>query len=172
MNLINKPKIIFLDIDGVLNSNNWYVYIHDTPCDDSRPNFIDPDIDYRAVDRLNEIIKNTGAKIVLSSSWRVGDELIWERIKTRLNRAGIARELIIDRTPSYNQIGCVRGNEILHWIKTHYDELGSHLDYKNYVIIDDDIDMLLYQKYNFINTSFWDGLTDEHVKEAIKILNQ
>ena len=60
-------KVIFLDIDGVLNSetfskDNHKVYL--------ATGEIKPDVDEKAVQRLVTIIKETNAKIVLSSSWR------------------------------------------------------------------------------------------------------
>lgn len=42
---------------------------------------------------------------------------------------------------------------------------------ESYVIIDDDGDMLLEQKDNFVKTYWADGLTAIHVGKAIKILN-
>jgi hypothetical protein len=47
-------KIIFLDIDGVLNAG----------CDD------EPFIFSECAQRLNRIIQETGAQVVLSSAWR------------------------------------------------------------------------------------------------------
>ena len=42
---------------------------------------------------------------------------------------------------------------------------------ESYVILDDDPDMLLEQKDNFVKTSWRDGLTALHTRKAIKILN-
>lgn len=41
---------------------------------------------------------------------------------------------------------------------------------KNYVILDDDSDMLLSQKEHFVKTSWNTGLLEEHTEQAIKIL--
>ena len=60
-------KIIFLDNDGVLNYTNWYV-------SDQNPGNLsgqDGDIDPLCVDRVLRICKETGAKIVMSSDWRI-----------------------------------------------------------------------------------------------------
>lgn len=65
---------------------------------------------------------------------------------------------------------CVRGNEINKWIRNNNDVLGSYLEFKNYVILDDDNDMLLTQKDNFIQTNHLFGLTDEIMKQVIKKL--
>ena len=57
-------KVIFLDIDGVLNSEEYYESFPDGE-------FIPP-IDPVCVERLKRIVDRTGAKLILSSSWRGG----------------------------------------------------------------------------------------------------
>ena len=59
LNGIKIMKIIFLDIDGVIC----------TPKTDFRY------LDIRCVNHLNNIVEDTGAKIVISSSWRYGRTL-------------------------------------------------------------------------------------------------
>jgi hypothetical protein len=54
-----ETKIIFLDIDGVLNNSKWLK--------ENKNNPIDP----AAVNRINVIMQKTDAKIVISSSWRI-----------------------------------------------------------------------------------------------------
>ena len=57
-------KIIFLDIDGVLNSETY---------DKNRTaGAIDPE----CAKRLNRIIKETNADIVISSSWKLSPSLV------------------------------------------------------------------------------------------------
>ena len=76
-------KVLFLDIDGVLNSQNWFGYrlycsknnIYDrilnfTDINDDYINHMLSMIDDRAIVNLNRIIEETGCKVVLSSSWR------------------------------------------------------------------------------------------------------
>ena len=72
-----------------------------------------------------------------------------------------------------------RGVEIKQWIDTHiHSDNGKDWDYKeigvdfNYVILDDDSDMLLEQAEYFIKTDPYLGLSEEDVKQAIKILNE
>lgn len=70
-------KFIFLDIDGVMNSNLFYSertqdkryndWIKEHP---QRIAWNACDIDPRAVERLNRLTDATGAKIVVSSTWR------------------------------------------------------------------------------------------------------
>ena len=61
-------------------------------------------------------------------------------------------------------MGKCRGYEIKEW-------LDKHTDIMNYVIIDDDSDMLKEQKKHFIRTSELTGLTSKLTEKAIKILN-
>ena len=55
-------KIVFLCIDGVLNSEEYFnkCFSSDNVCD------LDPD----AINRLIKFLDDTNAKIVISSSWR------------------------------------------------------------------------------------------------------
>jgi len=178
-------KIIFLDIDGVLNSEEF----HKSEIGDhirmvAHANYINKEsqgnvlsdkdiyidhIDPRAVKHLQEIIDKTDAKIVLSSTWRKG--------RTYTALLEILKELnftgkIIDVTGTgCNE--CYRGNEIYTWIKNNEKLLGyNYSDYKNYVIIDGDGDMLWWQRNNFIKTSWKTGLERKHIVQSIKILNQ
>lgn len=58
----NMNKYIFLDIDGVLNSMDWFKENRET----SDYTEIDPE----KVKLLKEIVDKTGAEIILSSTWR------------------------------------------------------------------------------------------------------
>ena len=80
-------KIIFLDIDGVCNSKNWYKseeYFNN--------DYMDPDLDPKVLYRLNKLCDDTEAKIVISSSWKVD-----KSYKSRLEYAGLRN--IIDSIP-------------------------------------------------------------------------
>jgi hypothetical protein len=167
-------KYIFLDIDGVLAtpksiegvSGEWKI-------EDEKQEL------------LKQIIKLTGAKIVLSSSWRKWD---LETTKEFMKEEGFwFADLIIgvtirayhyiDRTNKIH-LSIPRGVEIKQWIDTniHSDngknweqkELG--VDYQ-YVILDDDSDMLYTQRKNFVRTNSKEGLTQEDCVDAIRILN-
>ena len=63
---MNMKKIIFLDIDGVLNSGRWFAKTGGEPDADGYGVSFDP----AAVDCLGRIISETGAEIVISSSWK------------------------------------------------------------------------------------------------------
>ena len=117
-------KIIFLDIDGVLNSQLFY----ESPrfkkeeqakkCQDPSIERVDweiYDIDPKAMGFLNDLIDKTGAHVVISSTWRNGRET--KDLQELFEKAGLKGE-IIGKTPICGY-GYVRGNEILQWIKNN-----------------------------------------------------
>jgi len=152
-------KIIFLDIDGVLNSHDFF---------ESRENKGSPMdmIDLEAVKRLQHIVDQTGAKIVLSSTWRFN---YYDKLKAFFRENGFTFE-IIDKT-GRGCCDCVRGNEIRKWLKDNVKQSVSEVEKVNYCILDDGSDMLLWQKEYFINTDSQHGLTVGDALKAISILN-
>lgn len=163
-------KIIFLDIDGVLAipSNNG--------------GFWGLDLDRQLL--LGEILDKTDAKIVLSSSWR--KHSLEDTISYMISQGFKYPDKIIGITiRAYHYIekgihlSIPRGVEIKQWVDTNihsnnvkdWNRKKLCVDW-NYVILDDDCDMLLEHKDNFIRCNSIEGLTNEHVKKAIEILNK
>lgn len=163
-------KIIFLDIDGVLNHQAYY---ESDRWDKNGGR--DSDIDPKCVEYLNMIISDTGAKVVISSTWRIGRTV--EQLQEALNKKGFKGE-IVGFTPrlAFKDIASIpRGVEIDLWLKENcklFEKCIRYWEYKEYVILDDDSDMLLCQKDNFINVDSFVGMTLGTVFRAIKILNQ
>lgn len=156
-------KFIFLDIDGVLNSEQFYEEkTQKERFEELRKEFEDDiafmlaDIDLKAVELLNKLTDATKAKIVVSSSWRSSSNL-----QDIFNYAGI-KEPISGITPYLGSRH--RGSEISEWLKDIKEP------YK-YVILDDDNDMLEEQLNNFVQTDWKEGLTDKDINKAIKILS-
>jgi len=174
-------KIIFLDVDGVINSNDWaeWCYHNIDFCKNGGSNLISPSL----VEKVINICNNTGAKIVLSSSWRH-----WSLGKTikDLNRYRDLRPILkflVGITPRTDER--FRGKEIKYFLtkckeQYFYTEYGEQLSDERYqfyqtpkyVIIDDDTDMLEEQLPYFIHTDFLYGIRDIDVEKAIKILNE
>lgn len=152
-------RIIFLDMDGVINNATD----SDRHIIDNRGYLYSP----RCVSLLNELTDSTGAKIVVSSVWRLGKTV--EELQELCKAIGITGE-IIDKTPSFNEHWSMRGNEIYSWISSNSDIVGSPYEFRRYVILDDDSDMLLWQKDNYVNCDPTIGMTDRTVFKAQAIL--
>ncbi len=135
-------KIIFLDIDGVLNHRN-------SPCDGGI--FI---IDTTLVPILARIVQATGAEIVLSSTWR-----ILAKNREAVQRALAVHDMkFIGRT---DQLNAERSVEILEW-------LHRHPQVTKFAILDDDRDAGSngLGEY-FFQTNWNNGLTDEIADRVI-----
>ena len=182
-----KKKIIFLDVDGVLNCNDWYVERHrlieagvetrDYPYDEFSPSI---------VAKLNRITDETGAEIVVSSTWRLGRTI--DELRELFAQVGIKGH-VLDKTPHFWGIKDVssysvpRGCEIDWWLEQHkfqrinwslktQKEYAEKSEIDNYVILDDDSDMLYNQREHFIKTSQKTGLDDSDVEKAIELLKK
>lgn len=146
-------RIIFLDIDGVLNCEIFYSNLMIKKGRISAP---EDNICPIRVGWLNELCAEIGAKVVISSSWKHSG---LDYCKEVLKKCGATFD-IIDITPNLGKNYTVRGNEILAWIKNNDKLLGiNYYDYYDYVIIDDDSDMLYQQRHNFFQTDNYSGLT-------------
>lgn len=163
-----KPRpIIFLDVDGVLNNEEFFKKRLERKHTDSwSERYLCPIL----VEKLNKITDLTNARIVFSSSHRRNWDTE-EEMAENLKNGGIKAD-IIGRTPKLffeNGTHSVpRGCEIKAWIERN---IGDKVSEFKYVILDDDSDMLYWQRKNFVQTDGQLGLTDEGVHKAIKILN-
>lgn len=159
-------KVIFLDIDGVLNHEDYYRWRYEEITINHR-DFVHPYSEFSpdSIKQLNRILKETGAEIILSSTWRF-DEM--DKLQKLFKEVGIERP-ITDITPDlYNVFNshCCRGKEIEKF-------LNEHPEIDRYVILDDDTDMEDYQLPYFVKTNAYaDGLNEERANKAIEILNK
>lgn len=168
-------KIIFLDVDGVLNSNDYYKSLEDT-------HGYDKDIDLEKVKLLKEIVDATGAEIVLSSTWRILRETDESpALATFVHLENVLKEHgmeIKDYTP------VIKGIRPLE-IATYLEDLDKRITREdnieaiNFISLDDDFTVKDYENEDLydclIQTSYWKspgGLQTEHVEKAIKILNE
>lgn len=145
-------KIIFLDIDGVLNSSKTarrttggYTFVGN-----------------RQLKNLKRIITATDAKVVLSSDWRYDrDDPRWNRdyleLRDELSRNGIRFYGFTPELPSSH-----RGAEIAQW-------LSDHSEVSNFVILDDRLD-IEPNKDHWVQTVMSRGLGTEETDKAIDIL--
>jgi hypothetical protein len=168
-------KVIFLDIDGVLNPTHyenalykmWKASFKEIKSHDEYGQLFF----YQNCEALKKIINETGAKIVISSTWRMAGESEMKALWKHRNLAGeiigitpTETQLVESGEAEFYDLVC-RGHEIKHWIKQNKFN-------GNYVIIDDTKDMLKEQEPFFIVTNTYFGLTLKDAERAIGILNK
>ena len=154
-NLNSDKPVVFLDIDGVLNSTQFFKMENTYPKSNPRSQ-----LDSEAISYLNEI---ADWNFVLSSTWRKFYKK--SEMNKMLNEMDF-RGTIIDYTPSFDWKGSLRGNEIRVWLNDN-----GLKDSKKYIIFDDDSDMLYWQRNNFVHVDNHFGLGPNHVWRAKQILN-
>lgn len=146
-------KIIFLDVDGVLNNMTWAKRMSD----EGVHVFAEDMLEDRAIKLLKQIVDATGADVVITSTWRIGAASMTHL----LDQLGYYDIHPIAKTP---RRGGMRGDEITAWMQECDEPIDA------YVILDDDSDMTVHMDH-LVKTSFEHGLQPEHVKRAIGILN-
>ena len=147
-------KVIFLDIDGVLNNANTK--------DRTPDKFIG--IEDIFVKRLVDIVRSTKAKVVLSSSWRTmkEDEPDYIYMIDKLKSKGI--ELYGYTTKK----GWNRAEQIKNW-------LSDKPEVDNFIILDDEFELEFAEggyTDNLVKTEYAIGLTEEKKQEAINKLSK
>lgn len=159
-------RIIFLDIDGVLNDDQTYRRIQEAKRERtgsavvSARDLVDVDaIVPEYVERLNRIIGRTSAWCVLSSSWRKAREL--GEIQRTLESCGFVGQLV-DKTPEkFSYVP--RHREIKWWLADR-----SHAKPDAFVILDDDQEAGVGLTEHYVHVP--NGLQDEHVERAVRVL--
>ncbi len=162
-------KVIFLDIDGVLNTQYWFGQRDRNISKDRWGYMFDP----ASVSNLASILEKTGAEIVISSSWKcIGISSLRDMWKER-HLPGVIRDVTPDYmcdglllSPELSDADCLnaRGSKIKGWLIKHRGEVSE------YVIIDDMDDVLPEQQAHFVWTDSGVGISEEDAKKAIKIL--
>ncbi len=147
-------KIIFLDVDGVLNHSETPEWATATPYNDV--------LDQGCILQLDRIITFTGAKLVISSSWRLNP------IKCKKLNNELQGEIIGVTSEIYG--GDDRKKEILDWLFTIWPrsygwngEMITHI-----AVIDDDWDADLGDG-SFFKTDFEAGGLTKEIADKIII---
>jgi hypothetical protein len=135
-------KVLFLDVDGVLN------------CSTTRnPRHFPYVVDQRLLTRLQKLLDRTGAKVVLSSTWRLDPVGLFAAKHSGVPFIGVCPDK--PRSP--------RRKEILSW-------LADHPKATRYAVIDDEDDEL--DELPLFQPSAKTGLTMDIVKGAAAYLNR
>lgn len=144
-------RVLFLDIDGVLNSMRTCTAFGGWP---HRLQHIQA-FDQVAIRLLQRLCDSSGVQIVLSSAWRGS-----EPIKAFADAFGLP---IISETP--HLLGQPRGAEIAAW-------LAEHPEVDQFAIIDDDPDMLPEQLPRFIQTDAEEGMSWANFRALCLLFNE
>lgn len=164
--------VIFLDIDGVLANSECF-----------KSKFMEDDehpFSESCMKILNKLVFDTDCHIVITSSWRRSN-LEWIRKVFESRGFHWPIRIVGETMRAYNfvhkgvHLPICRGEEIKAWIdKFVYYKKGvgfvRNPEFR-YCIIDDDSDMLLCQKDNFVRTNTEKGLTRKDANKVVKILN-
>lgn len=172
-------RILFLDIDGVLNAHDCWREAGCSP------------IHRDKVMLLNRILRETGCKICLSTAWRYicfRGEATLDGFAWILRSHGMMVDWV-DERPVHRIVGhtrsdtmvhgpdgdcCLedeRGQQIVDWMIgpgwKHYGENGRH------VVLDDlDLGISRYHSDCFVRTDGRVGLTEADANRAIDIFNR
>lgn len=147
------PSVLFLDVDGVLNTPD------DICCWGSDA------VNSKLVDNLIWIMKETGCRVVISSSWRFSGlenvtRMIVSSVAHQYDKAFLAdiSSRFIDVTGEMDS----RKMEILHWVKQNKP--------KAWVAVDDM--PLGIGSDNFVKTDEDTGLDSSRARRVIRLLNK
>jgi len=152
-------KILFLDIDGVLNSHAFWLstgrqrHLHD--------------LDRKAVARLNTVLDRTGAMVVVSSTWRLHHNRT--ELQEMLGAYGFTG-IVFGATIKESM---KRGLQIQQWLdEPRYSRKQSRHYVEKFAIVDDDSDMAHLLPYLVQTHMQGDdgGLQDEHVEQLVALL--
>lgn len=165
-------KIIFVDFDGVLNSGAWArertrQIAHKTPpftAEDEASWILEP----ACMALLNQAVDRTGAKVVVSSSWRGADDEGRQHCLDMLRAGGLEGE-VVGQCPhgridlDLAGVGAtVRSAEIKSW-------LADHPEVEAFVILDDE--HIGWTGPEFVQTRGRYGIEQEHVDRIVRLLD-
>lgn len=153
-------KLLALDVDGVLNN-----VPHIKSLNDDDATFTTKGWDPSCVERIRRVLKETGAKILYSSTWRMDED--WYEVLSSV----FDPELIVDKTPE--RISSDREDDILTWLERNRVSLGvTHI-----AVVDDWA--IRHNGPSRLKDCFvqviagWEksGVEDHHAQDLIRILN-
>lgn len=184
-------RLIYLDIDGVLNSVQSmrsaqansatpgqvamiamleqhvpFINFHHKLCS----------LDQQAVTRVSELVEATDAYLIITSTHRkffrkqtnLTQEYNWEfdlvKLQEYCSLLGLPTTRVLGFTPEARGVGKMRGHEIAEHLASFPAQVAA------YVIIDDDSDMLPEQLSSFVRTSYEVGFTADDQVRATAIL--
>ena len=170
-------KILFLDFDGVLNTDRYQAVLHSQalPTSDEFGALFDPD----AVASLRAIIDAVpDLKIVIESSWKALGintmRRMWEvrslpgevyDISPHIDNDELLLSVDLDDPEAFSKLeGLGKGGEIQAWMDAHHEEVEA------YVIVDDVDEFQGELGDHLVVTDPREGLTNSKAIEAVRRL--
>lgn len=153
-------KVIFLDIDGVLNSMQYWESIQDK---EENLTEMESELDPQCLRNLKQIVDETKAKIVITSTWKRINKI--NRFKKYVPQYGL---YVYDQTPCHPDGGGHRGDEIRQYLQEHKNEI------EKFILLDDEEFPDFNELTNYlVKTNFFaNGLGKKHVEQAIQMLGR
>lgn len=161
-------RVLFLDIDGVLNSNFWNDN-HQREISDGTL------IDEQKIKLLAQLVKKTKIKIILHSGWRIwfndklkptrkeAQRLVEMLAEEGLTIDGVTPDLTTEEIRRTKKFSMVKADEILLWLKEHGDVIA-------WVVLDDlDLHNIQVEEHQ-VKPDQKVGLTMDDVRMAEEIL--
>lgn len=171
--MTEKNSFIFLDFDGVVNTENYQMRL--ARSNEQRKDKYGPVFDPDTVRRLGRIIKATGAKVCLISSWAYeGEEKMKALWKERdmpgqlfaicCNMPWVKPEINVEYVEPSLDMMIGKGRDVLSFL--------SHIQGEySYVILDDVPDFFPEQEAHYVQINPKTGITDDDAIRAIHILS-
>jgi len=165
-------KYIFLDFDGVLNSEQYFkgpiFRLESAGLSESHIALVSTDIhfDPQAVQLVSELVRLSKAQVVCSSTWRLNHTL--EELNKMLSDRGATFQMVGvtprgEPRPGSQKI--IRGDEIQEYLD------GLDVMPESFVIIDDTSDMN-QMRTSLVQTTWEKGFRQNHLDWALRILNE
>lgn len=156
-------KILFLDVDGVLNAIEDWIEMKLYP--EETLNRTCEVISRAKMAMLQNVVAETDCKIVLSSTWRRLYTLDEFHEVLAMRGWTLPRETFIDVTCSV--ASGYRGHEVQIWLDENKEKLGV----TNICIVDDDGDFQTELRPYFVQTNGRIGMTFMDMERMIAVLN-
>lgn len=169
--MIGTIPVVVLDLDGVANHQRLY----DANLARGTPTPPEGWIDRECIARINTLCERTGARIVISSSWRTYETIRGQPVGGLVGTVAVLRACgltaeVIGATPDHatpeqreRHQRADRWPEIHEWLAAH-PEVGA------WVVLDDS-ELPGVPAESFVRTDIAVGITDADVERAVRILS-
>jgi hypothetical protein len=168
----DEKMLLFLDVDGVMNHELFYKKrskklsreIHSGGSGETLREYAKRCYDPEMIQTLNDLYDIVPFNVVMTSTHRAGYSISdFNEVFAILG----AKFECIGKTPI---LRVERGCEINWWIRKYLDRTTIfHLDFKDYVILDDDADMLMSQANNFVQIDAYCGITPNSFEKILRV---